>query len=137
LAFESDPIISLYQRHAIDWDRERGRRLFEKAWLDQFLALLPPNPTILDMGCGSGEPIAGYLIVKGCDLTGVDASSAMIGMCKDRFPDQEWFVADVRTLSLERRFDGILAWDSFFTYPRKTNAGCSRSSAGIQDRRQL
>jgi hypothetical protein len=35
-------------------------------------------------------------------------------MCKDRFPDQEWVVADMRMLSLDRRFDGILAWDSFF-----------------------
>jgi hypothetical protein len=35
-------------------------------------------------------------------------------MCKDRFPDQVWTVIDMRTLSLDRRFDGILAWDSFF-----------------------
>ena len=35
-------------------------------------------------------------------------------MCKERFPDQDWIVADMRTLSLDRRFDGILAWNSFF-----------------------
>jgi hypothetical protein len=29
-------------------------------------------------------------------------------------PDHEWIVADMRTLSLGRRFDGILAWDSYF-----------------------
>jgi hypothetical protein len=29
-------------------------------------------------------------------------------------PDREWIVADMRTLSLGRRFAGILAWDSFF-----------------------
>ena len=114
MASEAERIISLYQRHAIGWDRERGRTLFEKAWLDQFLALLPQNPSILDIGCGSGEPIAGYLIEKGCDVTGVDLSSAMIGMCKERFPDHEWLVADMRTLILDQRFDGILAWDSFF-----------------------
>jgi SAM-dependent methyltransferase len=114
MASEAERIISLYQRHAIGWDRERGRTLFEKAWLDQFLALLPQNPSILDIGCGSGEPIAGYLIEKGCDVTGVDLSSAMIGMCKERFPDDDWIVADMRTLSLDQRFEGILAWDSFF-----------------------
>ena len=26
----------------------------------------------------------------------------------------EWIVCDMRTIRLERRFDGILAWDSFF-----------------------
>ncbi len=29
-------------------------------------------------------------------------------------PDEEWIVADMRSLSLGRRFDGVLAWDSFF-----------------------
>ncbi len=110
----SERIISLYQRHAVDWDRERGRSLVEKKWLDRFLALLPQKVTILDMGCGSGEPIARYLIEKGCDVTGVDSSLPLISMCKDRLPEQNWIVADMRTLSLDRRFDGILAWDSFF-----------------------
>ncbi len=110
----SERIISLYQRHAVDWDKERGRSLFEKAWLDRFIALLPQKASILDIGCGSAEPIARYFIEKGCDVTGVDSSLPLIGICKDRFPDQDWIVADMRTLSLDRRFDGILAWDSFF-----------------------
>jgi hypothetical protein len=29
-------------------------------------------------------------------------------------PEQEWIVADMRRLALNRRFDGILAWDSYF-----------------------
>jgi cyclopropane fatty-acyl-phospholipid synthase-like methyltransferase len=106
--------MSLYQRHALDWDRERERSLLEKAWLDRFLALLPLNPSILDIGCGAAEPIARYFIEKGCDMTGTDSSASLIGMCKDRFPDQVWTVTDMRMLSLDRRFDGIVAWDSFF-----------------------
>ena len=31
-----------------------------------------------------------------------------------RFPNQEWIVADMRKLALQRQFSGILAWDSFF-----------------------
>jgi SAM-dependent methyltransferase len=114
MASEAERIIGLYERHAAEWDRDRGRCLFEKAWLDRFLALLPPKASILDIGCGSAEPIARYLIEKGCEVTGIDSSPALVGMCKDRFPDQDWIVADMRTLSLDRRFDGILAWNSFF-----------------------
>jgi SAM-dependent methyltransferase len=110
----SERIVSLYQRYAIDWDRERGRCLVEKAWLDRLLTLLPLNASILDIGCGSAEPIARYFIEQGCDVTGIDSSSTLIGMCRERFPDQDWIVADMRTLSLDRRFDGIMAWDSFF-----------------------
>jgi SAM-dependent methyltransferase len=114
MASEAERIIGLYQRHAVDWDRERGRDLFEKPWLDHFLALLPQNASILDIGCGAGEPIARYLIERGCRVTGIDSSPALIGMCKDRSLDQEWIVADMRELSLDRCFNGILAWNSFF-----------------------
>jgi len=62
--------------------------------------------------------MARYLIEHRCRVTGVDASSAMIGMCAGRFPGQEWHVADMRTLELDRTFDGIVAWDSFFHLPQ-------------------
>src|SRR5579872_2977754 len=111
---ESESIISLYEQYANEWDKERGRSLFEKRWLDRLLTLLPPKASILDIGCGSAEPIAGYFIRKGCHVTGADSSPTLIGICRERFPGQDWVVADMRMLSLDRRFDGILAWDSFF-----------------------
>jgi SAM-dependent methyltransferase len=114
----ADRVVDIYERHAIAWSRDRGDRLDEKAWLDLFLALLPKAPTVLDIGCGSGVPMARYLIGHGCRVTGVDASSSMIALCADRFPEQEWHVADMRTLDLDRTFEGIVAWDSFFHLPQ-------------------
>jgi SAM-dependent methyltransferase len=111
---EADRIIGLYQRHAHDFDRERWRNLFERTWLDRFTALVGRAGSILDLGCGSGEPIARHLIESGYVLTGVDASPAMIDLCRSRFPRATWIVADMRTLNLASRHDGILAWDSFF-----------------------
>lgn len=62
MASEAERIIGLYQRHADDWDKERERSLLEKPWLDRLLALTPPKASILDIGCGSAEPIARYFI---------------------------------------------------------------------------
>jgi len=111
---EADRIIGLYRRHANAWARERGNHLFEAAWFDRFRALVPADGTVLDIGCGAAEPLARYLIENGCDVTGVDAAPEMIAMCRDRFPDRTWHVADMRTLSLGRLFNGLVAWDSFF-----------------------
>lgn len=69
---------------------------------------------MLDIGCGAGEPMGRYLIGKGCRLIGVDSSPTLIGLCRSRFPEHEWLVADMRALALGRRFNGILAWDSSF-----------------------
>ena len=112
---EAEGIIDLYQRKALDWIESRARtKLIEKPWLDRFRALLPPAGPILDLGCGSAEPMAAYLIGLGHPVTGVDSSSTMIEVCRKHFPKQEWIVADMRRLALQRQFSGILAWDSFF-----------------------
>ena len=108
-------IIGLYQRKASDWIESRARtRLIEKPWLDRFRALLPPGATVLDIGCGAAAPMAAYLIEAGHPVVGVDSSPAMIDACRQHFPAQEWIVGDMRTLALQRKFSGLLAWDSFF-----------------------
>lgn len=111
---EADRIVSLYERHAAAYDRLRGRNLFEKGWLDRFLTLVPPGGSVLDIGCGMGEPIARYIIESGRAVTGVDSSSGLIDLCMMRFPAETWQVTDMRTLALGRHFDGLLAWDSSF-----------------------
>src|SRR5437870_4992759 len=79
-------------------------RLFEKPWLDRFRALLPPAAPVLDIGCGSAAPMAAYLIELGHLVVGVDSSPAMIDACRRHFPEQEWIVADMRKLALQRKF---------------------------------
>ena len=111
----SERIIDLYERRAQQWDIDRGvGPLFEQAWLDRFTAHLPAGRRLLDIGCGTGRPIAAYLLGQGIDLVGLDASPTLIGLCRRRFPEGEWLVGDMRAMSLGRRFDGLLAWDSFF-----------------------
>lgn len=111
---ESEAVVGLYQRHAAAFDRLRGRNLFERPWLDRFADLLPQGASILDIGCGSAEPMAAHLIGRGFRLTGLDTSDPLIALCRVRFPAHDWFVGDMRSLRLGRQFDGLLAWHSFF-----------------------
>ncbi|BBF76454.1 class I SAM-dependent methyltransferase [Acinetobacter ursingii] len=108
-------IIQIYQKYGRDWTELRGDYLYEKAWLDHFLALLPAtDASVLDLGCGSGHPIAAYLIENGCQVTGIDRSEVMLEMARESFPEQTWIDADMRHFRFDQQFDGILAWDSFF-----------------------
>ncbi len=114
---DAERIVGLYERHARAWHADRNRNaaaLMEKAWLDRFLTFVPDGGTVLDIGCGSGKPIAAYLIGRGYDVTGVDSSPTMIELARGNFPGQDWLVADMRYLALRRRFQGLIAWDSFF-----------------------
>src|SRR5215510_8095686 len=63
----ADDIIDLYERHAGAWVRARLQErqvhgLYERGWLDRFCELVSPGRTVLDMGCGAGQPIAAYLV---------------------------------------------------------------------------
>lgn len=107
-------IIEIYKKHARAWTELRGDFLYEKEWLDLFLSLIPVHSTLLDLGCGSGKPIADYLIQQGHTLIGVDSSDVMIAMAQKNFPKQTWVQADMRTVELDQKFNAILAWDSFF-----------------------
>ncbi|WP_340151540.1 class I SAM-dependent methyltransferase [uncultured Sneathiella sp.] len=108
----------VYERNAARFDAERAKILFEKKWIDCFLGFVPEAGHVLDLGCGSGEPIAGYIIGKGYKLTGVDASAAMLRLAREKFPNGDWRKMDMRALDLPELFHGILGWNSFFHLTR-------------------
>jgi SAM-dependent methyltransferase len=106
--------MDLYRRHAGAWTAARGTELRERAWIERFAGLLVPAATVLDIGCGSGEPIAVDLVRRGHPVTGIDSSPEMIALFRANLPDQAAAVADMRSLSLDSKFGGLIAWDSFF-----------------------
>src|SRR5260221_2844094 len=99
----------------VNWfDTTRYKGLMEKEYLDLALKHLPKNGTVLDLGCGTGEPLAQFFIDKGFTVTGVDGSDQMISLCKTRFPTMRWLHSDMRQIQLHEKFDLLLAWDSLF-----------------------
>jgi len=118
-------IADIYERHAGSFDaRRRSAKTFmEAGWMARFLALAKPGGRILDLGCGSGYPIAAHLIEQGFSVEGVDIAEAMIALCRQNWPDQTWRVGDMRTLELSGPYAGALAWHSSFHLPGVDQAG--------------
>lgn len=107
-------VIDVYQRHGAAWAKLRNSRLVERAWMDRFCGLIPEGGSIVDIGCGSGLPIAVELIERGFDVTGVYGTLTMIGLFKHNLPGVAVHLADMRELALGQCFQGLWAWDSFF-----------------------
>lgn len=69
---------------------------------------------VLDLGCGSGQPIAQWFTGRGDAVTGVDGAAEMLAECAARVPEVTRVLADMRGLALGKQFDIILAFNSFF-----------------------
>ena len=50
----------IYDTNASEFDQQRSKNLFEKKWLDLLLSYLDSYDNVLDIGCGTAEPIAKY-----------------------------------------------------------------------------
>lgn len=105
---------AVYERQAQTFDTQRARDGRETKWLEAFVQTLPSGGHILDLGCGTGDPIAAWLIERGYKVTGVDYSEPMLEIAKARFPDETWLHQDMRALDLPEKFDGILSWHGSF-----------------------
>lgn len=105
-------LLATYRRQASNYAVMRAKTLFERKWLDRFSELIPAEGRILDIGCGTGEPIARYFMEMGYRVTGVDFAPEMVSIARDRWPDGDWRVLDMREISTGEAFDGVLAWNS-------------------------
>lgn len=108
-----EDILPTYEAHGAGFAASRGKSLFERAWLDRFLRYTTGRE-ILDLGCGSGLPIARYLGERNREITGVDGAASMVALFKENLPDQTVINADMRGLALNKQFNGLIAWNSFF-----------------------
>jgi cyclopropane fatty-acyl-phospholipid synthase-like methyltransferase len=77
---------------------------------------------VLDLGCGSGRPIARYLLDHGLRVTGVDASHEMLRLARAACPEAELLAADMVSDEITRRYGAIVAWDSIFHVPKAQHA---------------
>lgn len=110
-----DKVYLVYDEIMEWFDFHRNKELaMEKSYLDLLQSHIPTKGKVLDVGCGTGEPIAKFLISQGYEVTGIDASEKMIQLCKQRFPNEKWFLGDMRTLNLAEKFHAVIAWHSLF-----------------------
>lgn len=112
-------ICAQYDKIARWFDENRGKSaaMPEMPYLEKIAAAFPGGGHALDLGCGSAEPIAAFLIARGFRVTGIDGSAEMIALCRERFPGMNWVIRDMRRIALGRTFDAVVAWDSFFHLP--------------------
>lgn len=124
-----------YDAIAPSWDAARvafyGR---EPDYVDALLDGFAVPSRVLDLGCGTGRPIAERVLALGHDVTGVDQAEALLALARARFPEARWVHAAIEDYAPSaddagiadhaavKRFDAIVCWDALFHIERARHA---------------
>jgi SAM-dependent methyltransferase len=65
-------------------------------FLEKALTYLPPQSQVLDIGCGTGRPVASTLAAAGHIMTGIDISEVMLELSRKAVPSGHFQNADMR-----------------------------------------
>ena len=84
---------------------------------DAYFASLPPGSHVLDAGCGPGvESAAG--VKAGLKMSGLDFTQAMVDQYRDRLPECEVTLGDMRKMPFaDSSFDGLVSSCSLLHLP--------------------
>lgn len=114
----TDLIKKGYNQIAHSYQNERGM-LKSGKYLQKFLQLLKPQSYILDLGCGSGDPVDIELIKRGHLVIGLDISSVQVQLARKNCSTGSFTVKDIQTLQpKELKVDAVVSFYTFFHIPR-------------------
>lgn len=116
--------LSPYDRIAEKWAAARSSALQpkERPFVDTLLEGMPPRMRILELGCGTGQPIASHLLGRGHHITAVDESSRLLDHAMMNLPTCNVIEADIATFETSERFHAVVCWDVLFHISREHHA---------------
>ncbi|MEV6283703.1 methyltransferase domain-containing protein [Kribbella sp. NPDC051770] len=105
---------ALSERYDKAYDGESKYR----GWIDQLTARLDAGSRVLDIGCGSGLPLARELAAAGHAVTGVDISEVQIRRARELVPAAEFIQADAASLDFAAAsYDAVVSFYALIHLP--------------------
>lgn len=104
--YNKGALISFFDEiaHKKDYWYERNRFYHNKVH-KLVSGFIPAGKSVLEIGCATGTLLAGLSAARG---VGVDISSKMIKIAKEKYPDLEFINADAVNLKFSEKFDYIV-----------------------------
>jgi len=108
-----------YNKIAEWWTAQMEGSDYGMKYVQKAMSLAKKNAKVLDIGCGSSGRTIAEALNHGFEITGIDVSSEMIRIAKEKHPDIHFIVDDFSTWDSPELYDLIIAWDSLFHAPKE------------------
>ncbi|MER5932038.1 methyltransferase domain-containing protein [Streptomyces sp. NPDC002054] len=86
----------LFDGMGAEYEEAFGHLPGQLAALEWLTARLPERARVLDIGSGTGRPVADALVRAGHEVTGIDVSAAMVELARSQVPGARFEQGDVR-----------------------------------------
>src|SRR5215510_7383081 len=96
-----------YDRIALQWQQQHIHSTYGIAALERAIQFVENRVSALDIGCGSSGRFIEVFIQNGFTLAGVDVSTEMIALARQRHPDVTFYAADICTWQIPQKYDLI------------------------------
>ena len=109
-----------YDQVAHDYSRLEGETEWPRMrWLNKLLNRLEPGSSVLDLGCGSGDP-ADIEISKGHHVTGIDISQTQIDLARQNVPTGSFIHGDAGSVEFAAEtYDAVVSFYTLEHIPRQ------------------
>jgi SAM-dependent methyltransferase len=92
-------------------------------WLESLFAVLPPEASVVELGCGNGTPET-IELARRTRLTGVDLSEEQLRRARERVPEATFVLGDLTTIEFEPgSLDAAVSFYVFNHVPRELLPG--------------
>jgi SAM-dependent methyltransferase len=113
------PMKADYDRIVADWIRARqALPPLDQTLIESFIEQLPPGARVLDLGCGTGHPIASLLARHAFAVHGVDRSAALLAEAQRNVAAATFEQAELEDYAIPGTWQGIICFDALFHLPR-------------------
>lgn len=88
-------------------------------FIQKALSFFKPSSKVLDVGCGTGTPVASTIAQHGHEVTGIDIAPSMVELSRKAVPNGKFEVANMLEYNLKERVDVVLNILSLFMLSRE------------------
>ncbi|KQX50601.1 MULTISPECIES: class I SAM-dependent methyltransferase [unclassified Streptomyces] len=121
----------LFDGLGIDYEHAFVRLPAQWEAIEWLTARLGAGAKVLDVGSGTGRPVAELLVRAGCEVTGIDVSGEMVALAGAQVPGAAFEQCDVRAFDApEGHFDAVCAFFPLLMMSRAEAAESLKRMAG-------